>query len=221
MYPKQDNSTHKNRQIKDVKVMARGWYQNRKDQPKFLSVEEIAAACCISAIKVRKCIAGTKISAGFNHDDMVDSAAAMNFLVENGMSIPTSLLPANTKKILFITDDDSECAPQAVIMDAICRVFADCHNILARTSTPGRHADMSILTHVPDAVIIFLTQYNKSMANTFDLLAGIHGKVVLFVDDETLSAIQEHRVSLPADRIFNTRLPIEQLATKLIDIFSS
>ncbi len=201
--------------------MARGWYQNRKDQPKFLSVEEIAAACCISAIKVRKCIAGKKISAGSSHDDMVDSAATMNFLVENGMSIPASLLPPNTKKILFITDDDSECSPHAVTMEAICTMFTERHNILARTSTPGRHADMSILTHSPDAVIIFLTRYNKSMANTFDLLAGIQGKVVLFVDDETLSAIQEHRISLDADRILNTMLPIEQLAPKLIDIFSS
>lgn len=201
--------------------MIRGWYHNRKNGQRLLSIDEIARACCISEPAVKKWMAGRIPKSGQTGTGLVDAAEVIWFLVRNSLPVSASLLPPNTRKILFIAKDDYEFQDKCEKFDIICRFFAGNHNILVETSTVERFADLSILTCSPYLIVIFFKVYSPETLNTCNLLSSFpEQKTILFVDDSIKSDIDRALGKLPAQHlVIRDSLPVEQLIPQLRSVF--
>jgi hypothetical protein len=202
--------------------MLRGLFTTRNNKQRFLTIDEIATACCISSQKVEGWITGNLLKAGPTGENLVEAAEVVSFLVRNGMPVAQSLLPPKTRKILFITADKGAFQEKEQKIDHICQLLTTTCNILVEITCAGRQADLNILTFSPNVVVIFLKAYNKSMANTFNLLSSIPElKIILFVDDATKKAMDQGQVYLPAHLIVSDAVPVEQLTPQLNTLFEN
>lgn len=196
--------------------MVRGLYTTSTSQQRLLSIDEIATACCISSQKVSGWMTSGQLKAAQAGGNLVEATEIVTFLAKNGMPVSPALLPPKTRKILFIASDKDALQAKEATIDHICRQFSAQGTVLAEISGAGRQADLTILTFAPNVVVIFLTAYNKSSANTFNLLASIPElKTILFVDAATKKAMDQGQVFLPAHLIVSDSLPMENLDREL------
>lgn len=203
--------------------MIRGWYHDRKNGERLLSLDEIAEACCISKKEVKEWF-GNKIQRPeLTGPGFVDAAEVVWFLVKNSIPVATSLLPPKTRKILFITNDEFEFQDKCEKFDQICRFLSCNYNILVETSTAGRLADLSILTFSPNLVVIFLKSYNQETINTFNLLTNFpEQKTIFFVDDAITSDVERDLSnSVSHHLVFSDAQPVAQLIPQLTMVFDN
>ncbi len=202
--------------------MVRGWYCNRRHEQRFLSIEEVANACCIDKNKVREWLAGNHLRRARPGEDLLDAAEVVSFLIRHNIPVSPWLLPAKTEKILFIAATESEFQDQEDKFDLICRYFADSCNILVETAIAGNYADLSILTFSPNVVVIFVREFDEHTANTLNVLSSIpERKTILVVDDLIMREINGGLITLPADLIVGDMVPLEQLNSQLRSVFDN
>ncbi len=202
--------------------MARGWYLSRQHQQRLLSFKEIADACCIQLDRVEDWLAAHHLKRVRPGEDLLDAAEVVDFLVRHDMPVSPALLPANTKKILFIAASDSEFRALAEKFDYICRFFAERSNILVETAVAGRYADLCIFAFAPHVIVIFIKEYDKLTANTLGFLSSIpERRTILLVDDLIKKAVDDGLLALPADLIISEAWSIEQLRSQLHSAFDT
>lgn len=196
--------------------MVRGLYTTSSSQQRLLSIDEIATACCISSQKVSSWLATNLLKASQAGGNLVEATEIVSFLAKNGMPVSPALLPPMTRKILFIANDKAALQAKEATIEHICLQFSTLGTVLAEISSAGRQADLTILTFGPSVVVIFLTTYNKSCANTFNLLASIPElKTILFVDQATKQAMDQGQLFLPAHLVISDTLPLDHLDREL------
>ncbi len=203
--------------------MIRGWYHSSKNGQRLLTIDEIAAACCVSNQEVKRWLAEKIQKSEPTGPELVDAAEVVWFLVQNSMPVATSLLPPKTKKILFIAGDEFEFQDKCEKFDQICHFLAGNCNILVETSTAGRAADLSLLTFCPNLVVIFVKSYSRETLNTFNLLANFpEQKMVLFIDDSIKNDVARDLGKFPAPHlIVRDNQPVEQLLPQLRQVFDN
>jgi len=200
--------------------MVRRWYYNKQNGQRLLAVEEVASACCVSGKEVKNWFGGNLTFAVNGDDFLIDSGDVVAFLVKNCIPVAPSLLPPNTKKILFISSDENELQEREDILDRICRFFAESSNIIAESSSAGRFADLSVFTFSPNIVVIFLKTYDWATANTLNLLSILpEPKTLLFLDNSIKIAVEEGLVKLSADLVVSDTLPAGKLMCQLRTAF--
>lgn len=201
--------------------MIKEWYYNRQNGQRHLSVEEIASACCVASKEVRGWLVGSSLKTQ-KEDLVLDSGDIISFLIRNSIPVPSSLLPPNTRKILFIASGEHVFQELVDTVDRICRFFADNSNILVETSSAGRFADLSVFTFSPDIVVIFLKTYDRATVNTLNLLSCLpEPKTILLVDNILKIAVEEGLVGLSADLVVSDALPPDKLISQLRSAFRS
>ncbi len=196
--------------------MVRRLYTTSTSQQRLLSIDEIATACCISSQKVNSWLATNQLKAAQTGGKLIEATEIVAFLAKNGMPVSPALLPPMTRKILFIASDKDAIQAKEATIEHICLQFSTLGTVLAEISSAGRQADLTILTFAPNVVVIFLTTYNKSSANTFNLLASIPElKTILFVDQATKGAMDQGQLFLPAHLVVSDTLPLDHLDREL------
>ncbi|HBG18765.1 MAG TPA: hypothetical protein DDY32_05690 [Desulfobulbaceae bacterium] len=202
--------------------MIRGLYYSGQQQQRFLTVDEIATACRISPKKVKGLLTMKILRSAVTDDNLVDVGQVLWFLLRNNMPVASSLLPPKTGKILFLAAGSSELHEKEETFDHICKLFALNRNlVLAESATLGRQAHLTLLTFAPDVVVVFQRSFNKDLAATCDLLAGMPNlKTILFVDRATKLAADNGLLAISADRIVTENLPLDQLTTELSSFFT-
>ena len=203
--------------------MIRGWYHSRKNGQRSLTIDEIAEVCCISNQEVRKWFADKIQKSESAGADLIDAAEVVWFLVKNNMPVPASLLPPKTRKILFIANDEYEFQDKCEKFDQICRFLGTDCNILVETSTAGKLADLSLLTFLPNLVVIFLKTYSHEFVTTFNLLKNFpEQRMILFVDDSMRGNIQSDLGKLSSQHlIVGDAQPVEELLPQLRVVFDN
>jgi hypothetical protein len=201
--------------------MTRGWYHNRQNGQRFLTIEEIAGACCISDGEVKGWLTDDHLRRARKGEELLDAAEVISFLIRHSMPVSPWLLPPKTKKILFIAADEGDFQDQGERFDQICRILAGSFNILVETSLAGKYADLSIFTFSPNVIVIFIKEYDEHTANTLNFLSSIpERKTILLVDNGTKKAVDDGLMTLPADLIAGEALPVEQLRAELQSVFA-
>lgn len=197
--------------------MIKEWYHSRKNGQRFLTIGEIAEACCIANQEVKAWFGDKIHKSEVTGPDLVDAADVVCFLVRNDLPVATSLLPPKTRKLLFITNEACACQDACDTFEQICRLLASTCNILVETATTGRFGDLSILTFSPNLVVIFIRACGQETINTLSLLSNFpEQQVLLFVDDSIKNNVEDtlERLSVHSHLISNG-LPVEQLITQL------
>lgn len=202
--------------------MIRGLYYSGQQQQRFLTVDEIATACRISPKKVKGLLTMKILRSAVTDDNLVDVGQVLWFLLRNNMPVASSLLPPKTGKILFLAAGSSELHEKEETFDHICKLFALNRNlVLAESATLGRQAHLTLLTFAPDVVVVFQRSFNKDLAATCDLLAGMPNlKTILFVDRATKLAADNGLLAIAADRIVTENMPLDQLTAELSSFFT-
>ncbi len=202
--------------------MIKEWYYNQENGQRFVSVEEIATACCAANKEVCGWFPESSLTQEHKEDISLDSGEVISFLIRNSIPVPSSLLPPNTRKILLIASDEYVFQNCADTINRICRFFAKTCNILVESSTAGRFADLSVFTFSPDVVIIFLKTYDKAAVNTLNLLSCLpEPKTVLLLDNILKIAVDEGFVNLSGDVVVSDALPPDKLISQLHSVFGS
>jgi hypothetical protein len=202
--------------------MIKEWYYDKNNGQRLLSVEEIASACCIADKEVRGWFGESVLKHTREEDEFLDSSEVILFLIRNSIPVPSSLLPPNTRKILFIVSDEYVFHDYVDTVDRICRFFAKTCNILVESESAGRLADLRVFTFSPDAVVIFLKTYDKATVNTLNLLSCFpEPKTVLLLDSILKIAVDEGFVDLSADLVVSDALPPDKLISQLRSVFPS
>jgi len=204
--------------------MIKGWYYNAFHGQRQVSIDEIATACCVPGKTVRDWFhqraaepAGT---AGSKDERLFDAGEVVAFLVRNSLPVPPSLLPPNTRKILYISSEELAFLDNRNTFDHICRFFSETSNILVETSLAGRFADLSVFTFAPDLVVLFLKNYDQVTVNTLNLLANLpEPRTILLLDNSLNIAVEEGFVDLSADLVMNYALPPELITDRLCRVF--
>lgn len=202
--------------------MIRGLYYSGQQQQRLLTVDQIATVCRISPEKVKGLIAMKILRTAAAGDDLVEVGQVLWFLLRNSMPVAASLLPPKTGKILFLATDSLELHDKAETFDHICKLFAHNRNlVLAESAILGRPAHLTLLTFEPDVVVVFQRSFNRQLAATCQLLAGMPNlKTILFVDRATKLAADHGLLTIPADKVFPENLPLDQLASQLNSFFT-
>ena len=197
--------------------MIRGLYFNKYKHHKLLSIEEIASACHLSSHKVRQLIAANILPSAADDKAMVDATDLLWFLVRNNMVIPSSLLPPKTGKILFIGAKDAEIRNKELLIDHICRTFAEsCSLVLTESCLAGPPADLTILTFAPHVAVFFLQNCDRRTSTTLDLLDQTPSvRTIVFVDNAMKMAIDNGLLNIPADLVISNSMPVEKLNGQL------
>ncbi len=202
--------------------MIKGWYYNKHNGQRLLSVEEIATACCTAGNNVKGWFTGHLVNPAQDDDLLLDAGDVIAILVQNNIPVASSLFPPNTKKILCIASDECAFENCGEIFNLICRFFAETSNILVETSVGGRFADLSVFTFSPDIVVLFLKTYDQAAVNTLNLLSCLpEPKTILLVDNILKIAVEEGLVNLSADLVVCEALPKDQLIAELRSSFRS
>ena len=203
--------------------MIKGWYHNSKNGERLLAIDEIAEACCVSSHEVKKWFTDKSWKSKPTDSEIVDAAEVVWFLVKNNMPVATSLLPPKTRKILFITDDESEFENTCGKIEQICHFLESNNNILVETASAGRSADLSLLTFSPNLVVIFITSCSPETINTLHLLTNFpEQKMILFVGDSIKSDVLRDLGKITASHlIVSDAMPVEQLLPQLYQVFDN
>ncbi len=202
--------------------MIEGWYYNKHNGKRLLSVEEIASACFVSPKTVREWFAGYLSNSTRHDDNVLDSDDVISFLVRNTIPVASSLLPPNTSKILIIGSGEDVFQEHRDTLSTICSFFAESSNILVETSSSGRFADLSVFTFSPDVVVLFLKSYDKATVNTLNLLSSPpEPKTILVLDNPLNIAVEKGNFELSADLVISDALPTDQLISQLLTAFRS
>jgi hypothetical protein len=203
--------------------MIRGLYYNGEKQQRYLTIDEIATACRISPRKVKGWVSQKILHSAAVGENLVAEDDVLTFLLQNNMPVVSSLLPPKTGKILFITFSRVELREQKENFDHICKLFAENYNlVLAKSTTLGRPAHLSIMTFEPDVVVVFQKSFNKDLVETLDFLSTMPVlKTILIVDQATKIAVDNGLLSIPADLIVSESLPDKQLTARLSLFFTS
>ncbi|MBM9603056.1 hypothetical protein [Desulfopila inferna] len=198
--------------------MLKGWYYNKKNGQRLLSVGEIADACCCSVDKVEDWFAGKLLYQ--TEGVYVDSGEVVAFLVRNSMPVSPALLPPISLKILFISPDATEIVNQQENIDLLLSYFKSRANILVENSSAGKFADLTILTFVPDVVVYFLPLHDRTSNNTLTLLSSFPElKTILFVNDTDRKAVENAHSISTAHLIISNTLPSDQVTALLRSTF--
>ncbi len=200
--------------------MMRKWYHNEKNGQRFLTIEEIATACCVTNDKVKEWLEGNHLKRAWPGEDLLDSAELISFLIRHSMPVSPWLLPPQTKKILFITSDEGEFQDQSATFDHICRFFADSCNILVETSLAGRYADLCIFTFCPNIVVMFIKEFSVHTETTLNFISSIpEQRTILIVDDLLWKAKIDGLITLPAHLIVSENMPVAHVLSQLQSVF--
>ncbi len=200
--------------------MIKEWYYDKKNGHRLLSIEEVTSACCIANKEVKGWFVESALQPTEEEDLFLDSGEVIAFLIRNSLPVPSSLLPPNTRKILFIASDEYIFHEYMDTVDRICRFFAKTCNILVESASSGKLADLCLFTFSPDAVVIFLKTYDKATVNTLNLLSCFpEPKTVLLLDSILKIAVDEGFVDLSADLIVSDALPPDKLISQLRSVF--
>lgn len=204
-------------------IMVRGWYHNRENGERLLSIIEIAGECCLSPQKTKEWFPGKIRKDSQTGLDFVDAAEVVWFLLKHNMPVSASLLPPNTRKLLFVTKDDYVLSEKYDTADIICRLFAGKCNLLVETTTAGKFAALSILTFSPQLVIIFVEDFSQAIVNTFDLLSNYpEQKTILLVNDSIRNDVDREVAKLQKrPLVIRDGLPVEQLILQLRTVFEN
>jgi hypothetical protein len=198
----------------------RKWYHNEKNGQRFLTIEEIATACCVTNDKVKEWLEGNHLKRAWPGEDLLDSAELISFLIRHNMPVSPWLLPPQTKKILFITSDEDEFQDQSATFDHICRFFADSCNILVETSLAGRYADLCVFTFCPNIVVMFIKEFSVHTETTLNFISSIpEQRTILIVDDLLWKAKIDGLITLPAHLIVSENMPVADLLSQLQSVF--
>lgn len=202
--------------------MVRGIYYDKYKDHRLLTIEEIAKASHLTQQKVQQLIKSHLLPPATEDEESVKTCDVLWFLIKNNMLIPPSLLPPGTGKILFITNTEATFLDKEKIIDQICRLFAEsCSLVLAESALIGPQADLTILTFCPNVVTIIITDYERKLKTTLDLLASMTTvKTILLVDAATKMAHDNGLVSLHADLIENCNITDDQLGGRLQPLFA-
>jgi len=212
------------------KDMIKGWYYNELNGRRQVSIDEIATACCVPSRSVRSWFGVQHLEqankpagkSARRAEPLFDAGEVVSFLVRNSIPVAPSLLPPNTRKILFICSEESAFQDRRNTFDYICRFFAETSNLLVETSSAGRFADLSVFTFAPDLVVLFLQNYDEATVNTLNLLSNLpEPKTILLLDNSLKIAVEEGFVELPADLIMSYALPPDQIIDRLCTAFRS
>jgi hypothetical protein len=196
--------------------MLMGWYYNRNNGQRLLSIDEIAMACRCSAVKVEGWFAGKILQSVQAKDACVDAGEVVAFLVRNNMPVSPSLLPPKSLKILFITTETCEIGNERKNIELLLKFFKNRGNILVENSSAGKFADLTILTFSPDVVVYFLPAHDRTSSNTLTLLSNFPElKTILFVDDSTKDASESTPGNPAPHLIFSNSEPGEQITARL------
>lgn len=202
--------------------MIRGWYYNKLNGERLLSVDEIASACGVAKGTVLDWYAEEDLVPPVARDTLLDAGAVVSFLVRHSIPVAPSLLPPKTRKILFIAADEYVFQDRADTFDHVCRFFAEGCNILVEAALVGKFADLSIFTFSPDVVVTFLSKYDPASLNTLELLSSLPDvKTVLLVNESLETVFEGEGINPLADLVVSDRLPKDQLLARLGAAFRS
>lgn len=203
--------------------MIRGWYHSSKNGQRFLTLDEIAEACCVPRQEVKKWFADKLQKTAPAGPERVDAAEVVWFLVKNSMPVATLLLPPKTQKILFIANDEYEFQDKCEKFDQICHFLAGNCNILVETSTAGKAADLSLFTFSPNLVVIFVKSCSPATLNTFNLLTNFpEQKMILIIDDSVKNDIERDLGKLVGPHlIIRDAQPVEEFLPQLRQVFDN
>lgn len=152
--------------------MIRGWYYDKQHGEKYLTIDEIAAACGITRSIVQGWLS-TKILKSVRAEAVAVGAwEIVSFLIRHSMPVPVSLLPPKTEKALFIANEECQFQDRSDLFDQICRYFSENCNLLVETAIAGKFADMCLFTFSPHLVVFLIQECTKKSANTLDLLSN-------------------------------------------------
>lgn len=203
--------------------MIRGWYHNKNNGQHLLPVGKIADACGISLREVKawfvdKIHQPTPTGGGF-----IDAADVVNFLAKNDLPVIASLLPPNTRKILFICENEAQLEDNFPKFGQICGFLSSGCNILFETSTAGKMADLSVLTFCPDLTVIYLKTCNQELINTFRLATNFPEQKTIFLVDDGIRADVERDLGEVSQShlVMSDSLPFELLMPQLHVVFDN
>ncbi len=204
-------------------IMIKGWYHNRNNGTRLLLIDQIAEACCISPMEVKKWFAGKIQQQESTGLYLVDAADVVAFLTKSSIPVPTSLLPPKTRKILFIAEDEYQFQDKCEKFDQMCRFLSRDCNILVETSIAGRLADLSILTFCPNLVVIYLKDYKHETINTFNLLTNFPEQKTVFLVEESIKNDVERDLKKRSQQhlVLNDSPPVEQFFPQLRLVFDN
>lgn len=197
--------------------MIRGIYYDRHKHHRLLSVDEIAATCRLSTVKVRQLIDSKLLHTDSKDQDLVETTDVIWFLIRNNMVVPACLLPPRAGKILFIGGDENIFRQKEQIIDHVSRIFAEsCSLVLAESALIGPPADLTIMTFCPNVAVIILQLYDRRIKTTLDLLASMATiKTILFLDQATKIALDYGLATLPANLVLSCDMPADKLNNRL------
>ena len=200
--------------------MKRLFYHHIQASNRLLSLEEIASACSVSPEKIRGWVSAGLLRVKAGSAQFLDAVEVISFLIENKLPVSSSLLPPQTKKILFITASVTELEEQCSTIEHICTAFKERYNILSESAVIGRTADLTILASHPDLVVLFLKSYNRVTVNLFKLLDNRAVKTILLVDQGTQDSLDLGEFTLPGDLNLCEKTPENLLVDQVRTIFA-
>lgn len=204
--------------------MIRGLYHNGNLEQRFFNVDDIATLCRISPKKVKQWLSRRALLSAANNGNLVELAELLAFLIHHNMPVPSSLLPPKAGKILFIVAGDDVLQGKEAVLDRICRLFVESRNVvLAETSVLSRPTHLTILTFMPDVVVILGSGLanDDNLAGIVTLLAGLPAtRTLLVVDDEPAGGSAVPAGLPPADLYLQAGSDERRMADKLRGFFA-
>jgi hypothetical protein len=201
--------------------MLRGWYYNKNNGQRLLHIEEIAEACCCTARKAEKWFADKLQRSAHSSTVSVDASEVVAFLVRNSMPVPSTVLPPNTRKILFISADNYTLQNEERRIACILDFFKEKGNLLVENSSAGQFADLTILTFNPNIVVYFLGTHDQTSRATLALLSNFPDlSLLLLVDKATLPDLEDKEILSPKNVIISDELSEQQCIVLLRSTYS-
>lgn len=195
------------------------FYKSPYSSNRLVSVEEIAAACCVPKRKVQTWTAAGLLAGVDPCSTLFEAASVVHFLVTSRLPVPHSLLPPKTKRILFVSTDKKLHDSILNRIHRVCLNLAATHNILLESCTSDSRINLFILQGQPDLIIRYLSQF-PSRPEPIEFPQGSPlPPTVLIASDQIRKRLAKEDTTLHADLILSSSCRLAEATDKINQLF--
>lgn len=186
-----------------------------------LDIEQVAMVCCVSPSRVHRWIEARGLRVTRQDASLfVESSDLIDFLVQYNMPIPKTILPIQSKKILFVFASETlEVIYVKFLMKFFCKLKEEA-NFICDSAPYGKEAEYRVMTFVPDLLVtdtVSACSEAIRMNRFFKKMCG--AKVVSIVDQNMVEGeVRAVRLS-GADAVVPRTIEINTLVQQMHALF--
>ena len=189
----------------------------KKYEKKLLDLKQVASVCCVSVKRVNRWIEKRKLKVNLHDNEIkVASSDLIDFLIQYNMPIPEIILPAKSKKILFIFS----CEPvEYIYVKFLIKFFQKLKEetgYICDYSSYGKDAEYKVLTFIPDLLITDTVNAYKDALSLNEFSKNIGRCKILSIIDKNMKKQELEKLQLSgAEAVVARSIDINDLVDQI------